>query len=179
MQNIDELSKKRAYELWDTGDIKKIDAGTVKGLRQIHKYLFSGLYSFAGIIRDKNIAKGNFRFASSLYLQESLDKVEQMPEDDFGRIIEKYVELNICHPFLDGNGRAIRIWLDLALKRALKKCIDWQKVDRTLYLQAMERSPVNDLEIKTVLHKALTEKIYDRTVFIKGIDQSYYYENYQ
>ncbi|MDR1123201.1 MAG: Fic family protein [Elusimicrobiota bacterium] len=176
MNKIDELSKQKAYKLFDSGDIEKIEAGTLKGLCQIHKYLFDGLYDFAGKIREQNISKGGFRFASSLYLNESLAKIEKMPEISFEEIIKKYVELNIAHPFMEGNGRSGRIWLDLLLKKRLKKCVDWQKVDKTAYLQAMERSPVNDLEIRTLLKEALTDKINERETFIKGIEQSYYYE---
>jgi len=176
MNNIDELSKKKAYNLYDSGYINDIEIGTIKGLCQIHKYLFGGLYNFAGIIRDKNISKGGFRFASSIYLNESLAKIEQMPETSFEDIIKKYVELNIAHPFMEGNGRAGRIWLDLILKKNLKLCVDWQKVDKTDYLQAMERSPINDLEIRTLLKTALTPQINERELFIKGIEQSYYYE---
>ncbi len=176
MTKTDELSKQKAYALFDTGEINNIEAGTLKGLCQIHKYLFDGLYAFAGEIREKNISKGGFRFASSIYLQESLAKIEQMPEDTFENIIKKYVEMNIAHPFMEGNGRAGRIWLDLMLKKNLKLCVDWQCVDKSRYLEAMERSPVNDLEIKTLLKDALTDKINEREIFIKGIEQSYYYE---
>lgn len=166
----------RAYKLFDSGEINSIEVGTLKGLCQIHKYLFDGLYDFAGKIREKNISKGGFRFASSLYLKESLAKIETMPIGSFEEIIKKYVEMNIAHPFMEGNGRSMRIWLDLMLKHSLKKCVDWRKVDKTDYLQAMQRSPVNDLEIRTLLSGALTDKINEREVFIKGIDQSYYYE---
>ncbi|MDR1684304.1 MAG: Fic family protein [Elusimicrobiota bacterium] len=179
MGKTDELSKQKAYRLFDSGDINKMEAGTLKGLRQIHKYLFDGLYDFAGRVRTKNISKGSFRFASSLYLKESLDKIEKMPEASFDDIIKKYVEINIAHPFMEGNGRSGRIWLDLILKKNLKKCVDWQCVDKTAYLQAMERSPVNDLEIKTLLQNALTDKINERETFIKGIEQSYYYEEHE
>jgi cell filamentation protein len=176
MGQIDELSKKKAYQLFDSGDISSIEIGTIKGLRQIHKYLFEGLYDFAGIIRNQNISKGGFRFASSLYLNESLAKIEAMPETAFKEIIKKYVELNIAHPFMEGNGRSGRLWLDLILKKNLKACVDWQKVGKIAYLQAMERSPINDLEVKTLLKKALTDKIGNREIFIKGIEQSYCYE---
>ncbi|MCA6079380.1 MAG: Fic family protein [Endomicrobium sp.] len=176
MGQIDGLSKKKAYQLFDSGDISNIEVGTIKGLRQIHKCLFEGLYDFAGIIRNQNISKGGFRFAGSLYLNESLAKIEAMPETDFKEIIKKYVELNIARPFIEGNGRSGRLWLDLILKKNLKVCVDWQKVDKIAYLQAMERSPINDLEVKTLLKKALSDKIGDREIFIKGIEQSYYYE---
>jgi len=176
MRRIDELSKKKAYQLFDSGDIENIEVGTVKGLCQIHKYLFEGLYDFAGVIRNQNISKGGFRFASSLYLNESLSKIEKLPETTFEEIIRKYIELNIAHPFMEGNGRSSRIWLDLILKKNLKKCVDWQKVDKTAYLQSMERSPINDLEIRTLLKEALTDKIDKREIFINGIEQSYYYE---
>jgi cell filamentation protein len=168
--------KQNAYRLFDSGDINKIEVGTVNGLRQIHKYLFSGTYAFAGEIRDKNTSKGGFRFASAMYLNKVLPAIEKMPEDTFENIIKKYVEMNIAHPFMEGNGRSGRVWLDLILKKNIKKCVDWQRVDKTAYLQAMERSPVNDLEIRTLLQNALTDKINEREIFIKGIDQSYYYE---
>jgi len=176
MGRIDDLSKEKAYKLFDSKEIDGFEIGTIKGLRQIHKCLFDGLYDYAGEIRSKDISKGNFRFASTIYINEILKNIEEMPENTFEEIIKKYVEMNIAHPFLDGNGRSTRIWLDLILKKNLKQCIDWIKVDKIDYLQAMERSPVNDLEIKTLLKEALTEKINDREVFMKGIEQSYYYE---
>ena len=145
----------------------------------IHKYLFNNLYDFAEQIRTKNISKGNFRFANSLYLKEILEKIEQMPEDTFEDIIKKYVEMNVAHPFMEGNGRSTRIWLDMILKKNLKKVVDWQKVDKDLYLQAMERSPINDLELRFLLQVALTDKINDREIIFKGIEQSYYYEGYE
>lgn len=175
-KTIDEQSKEKAYALFDSGAINAIEAGTTEGLRQIHKYLFDGLFSFAGQIRDTNISKGSFRFASSLYLAESLKKIEKMPQNTFDEIIAKYVEMNIAHPFMEGNGRSARIWLDLMLKKNLKKCIDWSQVGKQAYLSAMERSPVNDLEIRTLLHSALTDEIDSREIFMKGIDRSYYYE---
>ena len=175
-KTIDEQSKEKAYTLFDSGEINTIEVGTTDGLCRIHKYLFDGLYSFAGIIRDKNISKGYFRFASALYLLESLKKIEQMPEGSFEEIIAKYVEVNIAHPFMEGNGRSARVWLDLMLKKNLKKCVDWSRVGKRAYLSAMERSPVNDLEIRTLLCSALTDAIYDREIFMKGIDRSYYYE---
>lgn len=178
MQHIDKQSLNNAYRLFETGDIDQFEIGTTKGLQQIHHYLFQGLYDFAGEIRTNNIAKGNFRFANSLYLNEILVKIEQMPEETFEEIIAKYVEMNIAHPFMEGNGRAMRIWLDMILKTRLKKVVNWQLVDKMLYLQAMERSPVNDLEIRTLLSTNVTEKINDREIIFKGIEQSYYYEGY-
>jgi len=178
MKNIDKHSLEKAYLLFETKDIDTIEIGTLKGLQQIHKYLFDGLYDFAGELRTANISKGGFRFANSLYLKEILPKIEQMPEESFKAIIAKYVEMNIAHPFMEGNGRAMRIWLDLILKANLKKVVNWQNVPKDLYLQAMERSPINDLEIRTLLFENLTEKIDDREVIFKGIEQSYYYEGY-
>jgi len=175
-KTIDEQSKEKAYLLFDSGAINTIEVGTTAGLCQIHKYLFAGLFRFAGQVRDKNISKGNFRFVSALYLPEILSKIEQMPEDTFEEIITKYVEINIAHPFMEGNGRSGRIWLDLMLKRSLKKCVDWSLVGKREYLSAMERSPVNDLEIKELLRSALTDLVNDREVFINGIDRSYFYE---
>ncbi len=179
MKNIDKQSLENAYRLFDTGDIDKIEIGTTKGLQQIHNYLFKGLYDFAAKIRKINISKGGFRFANSLYLNEALAKIEQMPENSFEEIIAKYVEMNIAHPFLEGNGRTMRIWLDMVLKKRLKKVVNWQFVDKTLYLQAMERSPVNDLEIRVLLSNNLTDEINDREIIFKGIEQSYYYEGYE
>ncbi|MCI5138887.1 MAG: cell filamentation protein Fic [Candidatus Electrothrix sp. AR1] len=178
MQHIDKQSLNNAYRLFETGDIDQFEIGTTKGLQQIHHYLFQYLYDFAGEIRTNNIAKGNFRFANSLYLNEILVKIEQMPEETFEEIIAKYVEMNIAHPFMEGNGRAMRIWLDIILKTRLKKVVNWQLVDKMLYLQAMERSPVNDLEIRTLLSANVTEKINNREIIFKGIEQSYYYEGY-
>ena len=175
-QSIDEQSREKAYLLFDTGTIHTLEIGTTEGLCQIHKYLFDGLYSFAGKIRDMNISKGNFRFASALYLVEVLGKIERMPENTFEDIIAKYVEMNLAHPFMEGNGRSGRIWLDLMLKKNLNKCVDWLKVGKRAYLSAMERSPVNDLEIRELLRSALTDRIDDREVFMKGVDRSYYYE---
>ncbi len=172
------ISKQKAKTMYDTGDINKIEVGTIKGLKQIHKYLFEDIYEFAGEIRTVNIAKGNFRFAPVLYLENALENIEKMPQSTYEEIIAKYVEMNIAHPFREGNGRSTRIWLDLILKNELKKVVDWNKVDKENYLSAMERSPVNDLEIRFLLQNALTESIHDREVYMKGIDVSYYYEGY-
>lgn len=176
MKNVDEASKERALKLFDSQEIESFEVGTTKGLQQIHEHLFSGLYDFAGQIRTKDISKGGFRFASSLYLSEILAKIDKMPESTFEEIVAKYVEMNITHPFMEGNGRSMRIWLDLILKKNLKQCVDWAKIDKAAYLNAMERSPVNDLEIRELLRTALTDKITDREVYMKGIEQSYYYE---
>jgi cell filamentation protein len=179
MKHIDERSLEHAYRLFETGDIDTIEIGTTQGLQAIHRYLFNGLYDFAGEIREVNISKGNFRFANSLYLKEILIKIEQMPQNSFEEIIAKYVEMNIAHPFLEGNGRSMRIWLDCMLKTKLKKVVNWQNVSKELYLQAMERSPINDLELRVLLHENLTDRINDREMIFKGIEQSYYYEGYQ
>ncbi|MCL2064540.1 MAG: Fic family protein [Candidatus Cloacimonetes bacterium] len=173
---IDTISKERAFLLFDNEIINTFEIGTTIGLCQIHCYLFKNLYDFAGEIRTKNISKGYFRFASALYLKEILMKIDEMPENSFDEIIEKYVEINIAHPFMEGNGRAMRIWLDLILKKKIQKCVDWDIVDKYKYLSAMERSPVNTLEIRILFESALTELINDRTIFIKGIEKSYYYE---
>ena len=179
MKNIDKRSLEKAYRLFETDDISKIEVGTTKGLKDIHFYLFSELYDFAGQIRSKNISKCGFRFANTLYLSEILVKIEQMPENNFEEIIAKYVEMNIAHPFMEGNGRTMRIWLDMLLKTKLKKLVNWQFVDKSLYLQSMERSPINDLELRTLLFANLTDEINNREVIFKGIEQSYYYEGYE
>lgn len=176
---IDKLSLEKAHALFETGYINDIEVGTAKGLRDIHRYLFNGLYDFAGKVRTLNIAKGNFRFANCLYLDAILPVIEKMPETTFEEIIAKYVEMNIAHPFMEGNGRATRIWLDMILKKRIKKVIDWRNVDKNQYLQAMERSPINDLELRVLLKQALTDKTDDREVIFKGITQSYYYEGYE
>ena len=172
------ITKLKALELFDTNKIDEFEIGTFKGLSCIHKYLFDDIYSFAGKIRKENIAKGNFRFASCMYLEDILHKIDNMPQDTFENIIKKYVEMNIAHPFREGNGRSTRIWLDLILKKELNKVIDWSKVNKEDYLLAMERSPVKDLEIRLLLQNTLTDKINDRQVFMKGIDSSYEYEGY-
>ncbi len=179
MKQIDEKSLQKAFQLFESGDIERMEIGTTKGLQQIHKYIFGGLYDFAGKIRDKNISKGGFRFANALYLNEILPKIEQMPENTFEEIIAKYVEMNIAHPFMEGNGRTMRIWLDLILKKHLNKVINWQFVDKTLYLQAIERSPINDLEIRFLLKENLTSETENREIIFRGIEQSYYYEGYK
>ena len=179
MKNIDKLSLENAYRLFDSGDIENIEVGTTKGLQQIHAYLFSGLYDFAGELRNRNISKGGFRFANALYLKEILVKIEQMPENTFEEVIAKYVEMNIAHPFMEGNGRSMRIWLDLILKSKLKVMVNWQLVRKEIYLQAMERSPINDLELRTLLSANLTNDIHNREIIFKGIEQSYYYEGYE
>lgn len=172
------ISKKKAAELFNSGLLDKLEAGKFSSLANIHKMLFDGIYDFAGEIRNVNIAKGNFRFAPLMYLEVALDNIEKMPQTTFDEIIEKYVEMNIAHPFREGNGRSTRIWLDLILKKELGRVIDWSSVDKEDYLLAMERSPIRDVEIKVLLKNALTDKINDREVYMKGIDVSYYYEGY-
>lgn len=179
MKNLDKKSLENAYRLFETGSINNKEVGTTKGLLDIHHYLFNELYNFAGQIRTKNIAKGGFRFANALYLNEVLVKVEQMPQNTFEEIIAKYVEMNIAHPFMEGNGRTMRIWLDMLLKTKIKKVVNWQFIDKTLYLQAMERSPINILELKTLLAANVTDDINNREIIFKGIEQSYYYEGYE
>lgn len=176
---IDAQSLNKAHALFESGDIDRIEVGTVKGLQEIHRYLFGGLYDFAGKIRTLNISKGGFRFANALYLDAILPVIERMPDGTFEEIIAKYVEMNVAHPFLEGNGRATRIWLDMMLKKNLGRVVDWQRVDKVQYLQAMERSPINDLELRALLQPALTDRVNDREVIFKGITQSYYYEGYE
>ncbi len=173
------LSKKRALELFESGMLHKLEAGTFKTLQTIHKQLFMDIYNFAGKVRSVNIAKGGFRFVPAMYLLDALKQIERMPQSTFDEIIEKYVEMNVAHPFREGNGRSTRIWLDLILKKELQLVIDWSKVNKEDYLSAMERSPIKDLEIKFLLQNALTEHIDDREVYMKGIDASYMYEGYE
>lgn len=173
------ISKIRALELFEKGLLDSFENGTFHGLAQIHEYLFSDIYDFAGKIRTVNLAKGGFRFAPVLYLHDALERISQMPQSTFDEIIEKYVEMNVAHPFREGNGRSTRIWLDAILKKELGKVIDWSRVDKEDYLLAMERSPVRDTEIKTLLSAALTERIHDREIYMKGIDASYSYEGYE
>lgn len=174
----EKVSKQKAKQLFDSGDIDRVEVGTFTGLQFIHAYLFADIYDFAGKIREVNIAKGNFRFAPVMYLNQSLQHIDTMPQGNFDEIIEKYVEMNIAHPFREGNGRATRIWLDLILKTEIKQVVDWNLVDKDDYLSAMQRSVVKDIEIKSLLKQALTHQIHDRTLFLKGIDVSYYYEGY-
>ena len=172
------ITKIKAIELFENKILDKIEVGTYKGLAEIHKYLFEDIYEFAGKMRKENISKNNFRFASAMYLEEALNKIDQMPQSNFDEIVEKYIEMNVAHPFREGNGRSTRIWLDLILKKELKLVIDWSKINKEDYLLAMERSPIKDVEIKELLKKALTNKINDREVYMKGIDASYHYEGY-
>lgn len=172
------VSKEKAKQLYDSGDIDRVEVGTFKGLSYIHNYLFEDIYEFAGKVRSQNISKGNFRFAPVMYLEVSLEHIDKMPQSNLDEIVAKYVEMNIAHPFREGNGRATRIWLDLILKKELQQVVDWNLIDKEDYLSAMERSPVNDLEIKYLISNALTDKINDREIFMKGIDISYYYEGY-
>lgn len=174
----EKISKKKALELFENGLLDSMEAGTFETLSKIHKYLFDEIYDFAGEIRDVNIAKRNFRFAPLMYLKPALENIDKMPQKTFNEIIEKYVEMNVAHPFREGNGRSTRIWLDLILKKELNMVVDWSKVDKEDYLLAMERSPIKDTEIKVLLKDALTDKINDREVYMKGIDASYNYEGY-
>ena len=174
----EKISKKRAIELFESGYLDTLEAGSFTSLVEIHKYLFDTIYEFAGKIRTVNIAKGHFRFAQVMYLEAALQNIEKMPQSTYDEIIEKYDEMNIAHPFREGNGRSTRIWLDLILKKELGQIVDWSRVNKEDYLLAMERSPIRDIEIKHILKQALTDKINDRDVYMKGIDQSYYYEGY-
>ena len=175
-ESIDGKSKTKAYALFASSFIDSIEVGTTKGLQQIHAYLFGGLYDFVGQIRQKNISKGGFRFAMAQYLDNTLKQIEKMPEDNFEQIVDKYIEMNIAHPFMEGNGRSARIWFDLILKKRLKKCVDWSKIGKNDYMNAMIQSSTNSIEIKNLINNALTNKINSREMFMKGIDYSYYYE---
>ena len=172
------ITKLKAIEIFETGKLDEFEVGTFQGLSQIHKCLFEDIYEFAGKIRTENISKNNFRFASAMYLEEALKKIDKMPQSNFDEIIEKYIEMNIAHPFREGNGRSTRIWLDMILKKEIGKVVDWSKIDKEEYLLAMERSPIKNTEIKLLIKEALTEKINDREVYMKGIDASYRYEGY-
>lgn len=174
----EKIGKRKALELFESGCLDHLEAGTYRSLAEIHKYLFEEIYEFAGKMRTVNIAKNNFRFAPAMYLQAALENIEKMPQSTFDEIVEKYVEMNVAHPFREGNGRSTRIWLDLMLKKELGRVVDWRKVDKDDYLLAMERSPIKDIEIKVILQQALTDQINDREVYMKGIDHSYYYEGY-
>lgn len=174
----EKISKKKAVELFENGYLDNYEVGTFQMLAAIHRYLFGDIYEFAGKVRTVNVAKGNFRFAPVMYLQAAIENIEKMPQSTFEEIIEKYVEMNIAHPFREGNGRSTRIWLDLILKKELNMVIDWSTVDKEDYLLAMERSPIKDIEIKYILKQALTDKVENREVYMKGIDHSYYYEGY-
>lgn len=174
----EKISKLKAVELYESNIVEKFEVGKFSGLAKIHKFLFEEIYDFAGKVRTVNIAKGNFRFAPVMYLETALNHIDDMPQSTYDEIIEKYVEMNVAHPFREGNGRSIRIWLDLILKKELKLVVDWNKVDKEDYLLAMERSPIKDVEIKVLLKNALTNQINDREVYMKGIDASYYYEGY-
>lgn len=177
-ESIDGKSKTKAYALFESSFVDSLEIGTTKGLQQIHAYLFGGLYTFAGQIRQKNIAKGGFQFALTQYLDNTLKQVENMPENDFDQIVDKYIEINIAHPFMEGNGRATRIWLDLILKKQLKKCVDWSKISKNDYMNAMIESPKESDTIKRLITNALTDEIHSREIFMKGIDYSYYYEEH-
>lgn len=172
------ISKKKAVELFENGMLEKLEAGKFQTLCEIHKYLFDDIYDFAGKIRTVNISKGNFRFAPLMYLEAAIKNVDKMPQNTFDEIVEKYVEMNIVHPFREGNGRSMRIWLDMMLKKQIGQVVDWSKIEKEDYLMAMERSPIKDIEIKYILNAALTDQINDREIYMKGIDHSYYYEGY-
>lgn len=174
----EKISKKKAVQLFESGFLDQLEPGTYQTLAEIHKYLFEDIYDFAGKVRDVNIAKGNFRFASVMYLKDALKNIEKMPQSTFDEILEKYVEMNVAHPFREGNGRSTRIWLNLILKKELHFVVDWSKVDKEDYLLAMERSPIKDIEIKYLLKQALTNQTDNREIYMKGIDHSYYYEGY-
>ena len=174
----EKISKKKAIEMFENGFLEKLKPGTYESLAAIHEYLFDEIYDFAGKIREVNLSKGNFRFAPLLYLEAALQSIDKMPQSTFDEIIEKYVEMNVAHPFREGNGRSTRIWLDLMLKKEIGYVVDWSKVDKEDYLLAMERSPIKDIEIKFLLKNALTDNIHDREIYMKGIDHSYYYEGY-
>ena len=172
------ISKKKAVDLFENGMLEKLEAGQVQTLCEIHKYLFDDIYDFAGKIRTVNLSKGNFRFAPLMYLETAIKNVDKMPQNTFDEIVEKYVEMNIVHPFREGNGRSMRIWLDMMLKKQIGQVVDWSKIEKEDYLMAMERSPIKDIEIKYILNAALTDQINDREIYMKGIDHSYYYEGY-
>lgn len=172
------ISKKKAVELFENGMLEKLEAGKFQTLCEIHKYLFDDIYDFAGKIRTVNLSKGNFRFAPLMYLETAIKNVDKMPQNTFEEIVEKYVEMNIVHPFREGNGRSMRIWLDMMLKKQIGQVVDWSKIEKEDYLMAMERSPIKDIEIKYILNAALTDQINDREIYMKGIDHSYYYEGY-
>lgn len=172
------ISKKKAVEMFENGMLEKLEAGKFQTLCEIHKYLFDDIYDFAGKIRTVNLSKGNFRFAPLMYLETAIKNVDKMPQNTFDEIVEKYVEMNIVHPFREGNGRSMRIWLDMMLKKQIGQVVDWSKIEKEDYLMAMERSPIKDIEIKYILNAALTDQINDREIYMKGIDHSYYYEGY-
>ena len=172
------ISKKKAVELFENGMLEKLEAGKFQTLCEIHKYLFDDIYDFAGKIRTVNLSKGNFRFAPLMYLETAIKNVDKMPQNTFDEIVEKYVEMNIVHPFREGNGRSMRIWLDMMLKKQIGQVVDWSKIEKEDYLMAMERSPIKDIEIKYILNASLTDQINDREIYMKGIDHSYYYEGY-
>lgn len=176
MTSLDERSLENAYRLFTSGDARKMEVGTTAGLLKIHRYLFGGLYGFAGRLRTKNISKGGFRFANALYLKEILKQIDAMPEDTLDKIVAKYVEMNIAHPLMDGNGRAMRIWLDMILRKRTGKIVDWRRIDKERYFEAMERSPIDDGELRNLLEASLTEDVDNHEVIFEGLDQSYYFE---